>query len=201
MAKPPPTGTKSGPLTSFNGAAVVQVLQDTDVVAEHIAGMPEEQVMLTIAAQATVSLKEAYQHLTPLQVRFLHTRALVFTDVEGRHLMGKHRPEGNTRVCGCSRRLPGWNDLREQTVLNWKKQEHFMVAYTMLLAEPLLFAASRLESLVPNAVSFYAGLIGDANAKDADRLRARMVPTGRTRRPRTRWPWSWPVTGCSGAWT
>lgn len=138
------------------------------VVQQHLQAMPEERMLLSSAMFQQTQLAGALQNLTPKQRDFLRFRSITATDIEARHLAGTPRGQNGVvmsmRPCGCRKRTPGWIDLREQTVLNWKKKASFRVAYDALLNEPLIFAATRLEQLAPNAVQVYADLLDPEGA-------------------------------------
>lgn len=143
---------------------------------------PEEQVIAGVVRQS-MTVQQSLRGLSAMQIRFLRMRMLCTTDTEARHMSGRVRPSSN-RLCGCTRQKKGWMDLHEQTVLRWKHEDGFLQAYTMLMDEPVNFAATRLEMLAPGAVEVYADVIENPEAKDADRLKAAkdvLVAAGLTR--------------------
>jgi len=159
---------------------------DLDAVEEEFEKIqsmsPEEQVIAGVVRQS-MSVQDSMRQLSAMQVRFLRMRMLTTTDTEARHMSGRVRPKSN-KLCGCTREKKGWMDLHEQTVMSWKKQSGFSMAYQMLMDEPVNFAATRLEMLAPSAVEVYATVIENPEAKDADRLKAAkdvLVASGLTR--------------------
>ena len=125
----------------------------------YAAQLPEERMLMARAAMAQDTVQEALQHLSPKAREFLKWRAISVSDVEARHLMGNPRSDGAETVCACARRQPGWIDFREDTLRNYKKSEHFMLAYAALLYEPLLLSATRIEQLSVPAVQAYQDLL------------------------------------------
>jgi hypothetical protein len=141
-----------------------------------VSKISEQQVYQGVIAFEQTKLANALRALTAKQVAFLRMRAIADSDTEARHLLGKARPVGNEKRCGCSRDVPGWLDFREATVSQWKHDGEFMQAYQMLLYAPLMFAATRLEDLAPSAVEAYAAILDNPDSKDSDkRLAARDV--------------------------
>lgn len=136
------------------------------VDAEMLQTIPDEVVYRAQLQVSQERLAQAYRNITGKAAQFLKFRALATSDAQARHMMGHVRKDGNQVIpCGCGVRKPGWTDLRESTVLNWKKNEHFMFAYQALLWEPQITAATRLEQLTPVAVDVYGELLDPANTE------------------------------------
>lgn len=104
-------------------------------------------------------LQEAFQHISPGAATFLKFRILANSDAEARHLVGHPRKDGTNALCGCGKRQPGWTDLRESTLLGWKRNSWFMALYRAQQEEPLMVAAVRLEGLAPAAVQQYERML------------------------------------------
>lgn len=168
----------------------------TAMIRRQMAQITEVQQLTALAALSSEMLKESLQFLTPKQLAFLRVRASCSSDVEALHMAGRPRiirnpgeeeaamragmpppmPMLSPRRCGCSRAELGWRDMREGTLLTWKHQERFMVAYRALLEQPMLYAASRLESIAPQAVDVIAKILdGSLPAKASEKLKAAVV--------------------------
>jgi hypothetical protein len=138
-----------------------------------LQALPEERTLVGVALVTQEHLAAAMQELTPLQTQYLRMRAMATSDTEGRHLTGRERKGGSQRRCDCRMKTAGWTDLREGTLLKWKHQPKFLVAYQALLSEPAIYAATRLESLAPQAVQVLAdSMAGHNGAKPGEQIRA-----------------------------
>ena len=154
-----------------------------------ISDVGEERQLVAVAALAQEELTRALSVLTHRQQYFLRMRAMADTDAYARHIAGYPRNPSrspgessdtpglvNTRPCGCAMHTPGWQDMREATLFEWKKQPAFMLAYQALLQSPIIFAATRLEQIAPLAVKTLEEImLGQHGAKASDRRQAAKI--------------------------
>lgn len=135
-----------------------------------IQAIPEEQQLMAASVLGQQELQQRLQRLTPKAQQFLRFRILTGTDAAARHLMGHARKDDSARRCACGYHQPAWQDLREATVLNWKRQEDFSFVYRMMSEYPVLYAATRIEQLTGAAVETYADILKPGStAKDSVR--------------------------------
>lgn len=157
-----------------------------EAAAGHAGLLPEMTVLAAAMVLNQRELQDALLDLSPQQNHFLRMRLLCTSDVEARHLAG-HRSDlseaviasGKARLtCKCSVNLPGWTDLREQSLAEWKRQPLFRSVYDTMLKSPQLYAATRLEQLSATAAGTYERLLTDPNTSDSvKRLAAKDVLT------------------------
>ena len=140
----------------------------------------DDRQVMAIATLAQRKLAEIMTDLTPLQNRWLRWRALSNSDIEARHLAGKPRGKdmdnlASMKLCGCMKRQRGWIDLREATVLTWKKQDHFTMAYLTMMNEPVIYAATLLEQAAPIAANRLRDIVANEEGKVGDQIRASKI--------------------------
>jgi hypothetical protein len=151
---------------------------DLTEVTRQMQTMTDEQLLLAAIATGQRELQDHLQKLRPKQQKFLRFRAMADSDAQARHLYGKPRnPEDPNagRPCKCGERKVGWIDLLEDTVLAWKKDPTFMLAYNTLLNAPVVFAATHLEMLAPAAVQTLAEIMGGDHGAEASQMRLAAV--------------------------
>lgn len=145
----------------------------------NVSSLPEEVVIQGIAAYQQMSLRSVLDQLTPKMRDFLRLRAMYPSDARARHHLGSPRHPNSKypeAPCACGLHRDGWRDLRESTVLGWKKNPAFVAAYETMLGEPLLFAQTTLRALAPAAVDKYQDLLmRDEVADETQRRAARDV--------------------------
>lgn len=137
-----------------------------------IREIPVEKVMQGVANYEQRLVRERMQDLSDLQGQYLKVRAMTPSDAKALHLMGSPREPGDERVCKCGEHKAGWRDMREQTLLAWKKRDlAFMEVYNLLTKDPLMFSSVWMQSLATKAVAAYDDLL-DAKTKPAIRRMA-----------------------------
>lgn len=154
------------------------VRTDLDEVTRHMQQMTDADMLLAAIATGQQELQEHLQRLRPKQQKFLRFRAMSDSDAQARHLYGKMRKPEDPKLdvpCHCGERKPGWIDLREDTVLGWKHDPVFMLAYNTLLNAPVVFAATHLEMLAPAAVQTLAEIMGGGHGAEASQMRLAAV--------------------------
>lgn len=139
-----------------------------------LTAISEERVYGALVSLEQSEVRERLRGLRDTQVHFLKIRAMASSDAEALHLLGHARDAGDTRACECGR-AEGWLDARSQTILKWKKQDDFRFCYDLLLQQPLLFAAARMEALAPKAIATYEDLLGADQKASVRRAAARDV--------------------------
>lgn len=156
-----------------------------ELAAQHVGQLPEMTVLAAAVVMNQRELQDALLQLTPQQNHFLRMRLLCTSDVEARHLAG-HRSDlseaaivsGARLQCKCTVKLPGWTDLREQSLAVWKREPLFRSVYDTMLKSPQMYAATRLEQLSATAAGTYERLLTDPNVTDSvKRLAAKDVLT------------------------
>lgn len=140
-----------------------------------IIQIPTERVMQGMVALQNREVRDHLQRLRQNQLQFLKIRAMTSTDAMAMHLLGNFRQEGDDRPCICSQKKPGWRDMREQTLLAWKKDETFKFVYDMLLTEPVMFASATMQTLATKAVMAYDDLLEADQKPEVRRAAARDV--------------------------
>ncbi len=149
------------------------------VTSDAALAIPDERVAAGLMNLNSAALREQLEMLTPRQKQFLKARAMTDTDAGARHMAGKRRREDDPnykRDCVCGIHEEHWIDMRERTLMDWKKYDQgFMFAYVRLIQAPTEFAVSWLESLTTKAVMVYSDLLDPGVNPAVRRLAAKDV--------------------------
>jgi hypothetical protein len=166
-------------MTSDLPLALEQVTPDRTPTPRGVEAIPDDRIAAGLMNLNSGVLREAIERLTPRQKEFIRCRAMADTDARARHFAGRARAETEQnfdRPCACGVHAPHWIDMRERTLMDWKKyDDSFMFVYTRLVQAPTEFAVSWLESLSVKAVVAYHDLLEPNIKPEVRRLAAKDI--------------------------